>query len=56
MELTFKLTKEEVDVIGNALGEIPTKFGMPVFNKLSQQFNDQMAERTIERQVEEVEE
>ena len=40
---TFTLTKSQLDMIGNALAELPFKFSAPLLNEINRQFSEQTA-------------
>lgn len=52
MEYKFSLNKEEIDVLAAALGEIPLKVGMPVFEKLRGQMSNQTEQIVHESKTE----
>jgi hypothetical protein len=41
MEPTYTFTKTQLDIIGNALAELPFKFSAPVLNEINRQFAEQ---------------
>ena len=38
MEFTIKLNKQMLDIIMKALGELPLKESLPVFNSINEQY------------------
>ena len=51
----FKLefTENEVKIIGQALMEIPTKFGMPILDNIQKQVNAQLIKENTKEEAKE---
>lgn len=45
MDYTFKLTQEQVNIIGHGLGELPFKTAAPVINAINAQLQEQSVEK-----------
>lgn len=48
MEFTIKLNKQMLDIVMKALGELPLKESLPVFNSINEQFVAQTQPKTEE--------
>ena len=48
MEYTIKLNKQMLDIVMKALGELPLKESLPVFNSINEQFVAQTQPKTEE--------
>lgn len=51
MDFKLELTQQEVQILGQALMEVPTKFGMPLLDKIQKQVNDQLPKEEIKQEV-----
>ena len=49
MDYTIKLNKQMLDIVMRALGELPLKESMPVFNVINEQYIEQTKEKTKEK-------
>ena len=46
MEFKLVLKEEEIRLLGQAVMELPTKFGMPLIEKIQRQVNEQIPHTT----------
>jgi len=47
MDFKLNFTEQEVKILGQALMEIPTKFGMPLLDNIQKQVNEQLPKQEV---------